>query len=545
MLDVMSGGRMEYAFPLGTGMEYWANEGTVNPATARARFREGLDIILRSWSEDGPFRYDGEFYNYRYLNPWPKPFQKPRPKCFIVGTGSEETVSLAVDYDLGYSVVFVPIPNQLRAFGRLRELAEEKGRTIVPDDLIIVVMAYVAETDEQAVAEARPHIEKFFSWFHRVTPRFLVPPGYVTTKEFLRRASDAALAEEHRGDVGRHGQHRAHRLRLARDGRRHDRQVVRGGGRRPGQRRLRERRHAGVEDGEEHDDVRRGSDAADPGEARPEPRGERGRRPRAGGVGATEMGFHEERYEINGIDTAVFTAGEGEPLVFLHGAGTALGFDSLLPLAERVRLIVPHHPGFGASADDPRIDTLRLRPALPRPVRPARPRRVRARRALAGRLPRVAARDRAAAAGEPARARGAVRALGRASIRRSTSSASRTRRSCRCSRPTRRSSPASRCRRTPEFLAERYRESTSFARIAWKRPYDPKLARWLHRVTMPTLVVWGDADSLIPVEQAPIWAAAIPNAETRILPGLGHLLFDESREAVDAVGDFVSAGVAA
>ena len=125
MLDVMSGGRMEYAFPLGTGMEYWANEGTINPTTARARFREGLDIILKSWSEDGPFRYDGEFYNYRYLNPWPKPFQKPRPKCFIVGTGSEETVSLAVDYDLGYSVVFVPIPNQLRAFGRLRELAEE------------------------------------------------------------------------------------------------------------------------------------------------------------------------------------------------------------------------------------------------------------------------------------------------------------------------------------------------------------------------------------------------------------------------------------
>jgi alkanesulfonate monooxygenase SsuD/methylene tetrahydromethanopterin reductase-like flavin-dependent oxidoreductase (luciferase family) len=195
MLDVMSGGRMEYAFPLGTGMEYWANEGTINPTTARARFREGLDIILKSWSEDGPFRYDGEFYNYRYLNPWPKPFQKPRPKCFIVGTGSEETVSLAVDFDLGYSVVFVPIPNQLRAFGRLRELAEENGRTIVPDDLIIVVMAYVAETDEQAVREARPHIEKFFSWFHRVTPRFLVPPGYVTTKEFLRRASDAALAK--------------------------------------------------------------------------------------------------------------------------------------------------------------------------------------------------------------------------------------------------------------------------------------------------------------------------------------------------------------
>jgi alkanesulfonate monooxygenase SsuD/methylene tetrahydromethanopterin reductase-like flavin-dependent oxidoreductase (luciferase family) len=195
LLDVMSGGRMEYAFPLGTGMEYWANEGTVNPATARARFRESLDIIFKAWTEDGPMRYDGDFYTYRYLNVWPKPYQQPRPKCYVVGTGSEETLQLAVDYGLGYSIVFVPIPNQLRAFARLRELAEERGRTVDPDDLIIVVLAYVADSDEEAVREARPHIENFFSWFHRVTPRFLVPPGYVSTQEFLRRVSDPAMSK--------------------------------------------------------------------------------------------------------------------------------------------------------------------------------------------------------------------------------------------------------------------------------------------------------------------------------------------------------------
>ena len=194
-LDVMSGGRMEFAFPLGTGMEYWANEGTINPATARRRFRESLDIIFKAWTEPGPTRYDGEFYTYRYLNVWPTPFQKPHPPCFIVGTGSEETVQLAVDYGLGYSIVFVPIANQLRAFDRLRELAEERGRTIRPEELIIVVMAYVADTDEEAVREARPHMENFFTWYHRVTPRYLVPPGYVTTKEFLRRVSDVAMSD--------------------------------------------------------------------------------------------------------------------------------------------------------------------------------------------------------------------------------------------------------------------------------------------------------------------------------------------------------------
>ena len=69
-------------------------------------------------------------------------------------------------------------------------------------------------------------------------------------------------------------------------------------------------------------------------------------------------GYRGSRYDINGIDTAVFTAGEGPPLVFFHGGGTATGFDAILPLAEHVRLIVPYHPGFGASADDPSIDSL-------------------------------------------------------------------------------------------------------------------------------------------------------------------------------------------
>ena len=64
--------------------------------------------------------------------------------------------------------MFVPIAHQLRAFARLRELAEEKGRTVTPDDLIIVVMAYVADTDEQAVARGAAAHRELLQ---------LVPPG--------------------------------------------------------------------------------------------------------------------------------------------------------------------------------------------------------------------------------------------------------------------------------------------------------------------------------------------------------------------------------
>jgi pimeloyl-ACP methyl ester carboxylesterase len=92
---------------------------------------------------------------------------------------------------------------------------------------------------------------------------------------------------------------------------------------------------------------------------------------------------------------------------------------------------------------------------------------------------------------------------------------------------------------TPEFLAHSFRETTSAARILWERPYDPRLPRWLHRLTMPTLLLWGDADRLIPVQQIDVWADLVRGADRRILPGVGHLLFDESTDAVTAVGDFV------
>ena len=73
MLDVMSKGRLEVAFPLGTGMEYWANP--VNPATARDKFQgiaqdhpAGLDARMAR-----P-RITAQHYTYRFLNPWPRPY---------------------------------------------------------------------------------------------------------------------------------------------------------------------------------------------------------------------------------------------------------------------------------------------------------------------------------------------------------------------------------------------------------------------------------------------------------------------------------------
>jgi pimeloyl-ACP methyl ester carboxylesterase len=250
--------------------------------------------------------------------------------------------------------------------------------------------------------------------------------------------------------------------------------------------------------------------------------------------------FAEERHDVNGIETVVLTAGEGEPLVFLHGAGTVTGFDALLPLADRFRLVVPHHPGFGLSADDPSVsriedlarhyldlfDRLGIRElslvgqsmggylAATFAIDHAeRIRRLVLAAPLGLRVPDHPTTDIFTIPGEellehlsadPSVFEGKV------------------------------PDPP-----TPEFLAQSFRETTAAARILWERPYDPRLPRWLHRLTMPTLLLWGDADRIIPVEQIDVWADHVRGAERRTLPGVGHLLFDESPDAVTAVADFV------
>jgi alkanesulfonate monooxygenase SsuD/methylene tetrahydromethanopterin reductase-like flavin-dependent oxidoreductase (luciferase family) len=194
MLDVMSQGRLEVAFPLGTGMEYWANP--INPATARERHREGIDIILQAWTQDGPTSYYGDFYTYRYLNPWPRPFQKPHPPCYIVGTGSQETINLAARLGFGYSSVFVTKQRARELNQNLRQLAAEHGHHIRPEQLPVGVIAYAAETKEKAEEEAIPHMRFFFEDALRTTPTFLAPPGYLSVTELKKRA---ALADKLHG----------------------------------------------------------------------------------------------------------------------------------------------------------------------------------------------------------------------------------------------------------------------------------------------------------------------------------------------------------
>jgi pimeloyl-ACP methyl ester carboxylesterase len=72
---------------------------------------------------------------------------------------------------------------------------------------------------------------------------------------------------------------------------------------------------------------------------------------------------------------------------------------------------------------------------------------------------------------------------------------------------------------------ERYlRNRITTAHLAWN-PYfhDPKLVHRLHRITAPTLVVWGSDDGLVPLAHGHRWTELIDGSRLEVIDGAGHL----------------------
>jgi alkanesulfonate monooxygenase SsuD/methylene tetrahydromethanopterin reductase-like flavin-dependent oxidoreductase (luciferase family) len=180
MIDTITAGRLIAGFVRGIGAEY--HSWGVNPAESHDRFHEAHDLILRGWTETGPFAFEGKYYHFNYVNVWPRPYQQPHPPIWIPSQGSRETIEWAVHPSRKYTYLqtFSPVSALARYMQMYRDEAEKQGYTASPAQLGWSVPTYVAETDEQAHREAKPHVENFFNRFLRMPPEMLLPPGYLS-----------------------------------------------------------------------------------------------------------------------------------------------------------------------------------------------------------------------------------------------------------------------------------------------------------------------------------------------------------------------------
>lgn len=250
-----------------------------------------------------------------------------------------------------------------------------------------------------------------------------------------------------------------------------------------------------------------------------------------------------DTYEVAGATARVAIQGEGPPLVYLHGSGGANWPSALTLLAQRFRVYVPEHPGFGDTERPDWVETVQdialfyldlfetlglseinlvgqslggwIAAELASLCSHGLGRLVLA-DAAGLYLPGVERPDMFTMTPEgwnrtlyhdPALAERALAVTP-----------------------------------TPEALRASVRNRAMVARLGWN-PYlsDRRLRPRLHRIRVPTLVVWGAQDRVIPPAYARAYADAIPGARVALIEHCGHLVAAEQPEKfARVVGDFLS-----
>jgi pimeloyl-ACP methyl ester carboxylesterase len=250
-----------------------------------------------------------------------------------------------------------------------------------------------------------------------------------------------------------------------------------------------------------------------------------------------------EHLAILGARIHLRRAGTGAPLLFLHGAG---GVPVWLPffdqLSERFELLVPDHPGFGASDAPPwlknigdaalyyldllealRLDAVHLVGsslggwiAAEAAVRNCAPFRTMTLISPAG------LRVAGVPAGDPFLWSPEEHAR---NLYHDQSFAERM-----IATPL-----------TPELADLQIKNRFAFARLAWQpRLYNPDLERWLHRIKAPVQLVWGNEDKLLPAAYAQAWMKKLPKARLLPIPACGHLPHVERPDqVVSAIRSFI------
>ncbi len=160
MLDNMSDGRLIAGFAVGGGPESF-NYNVASPH-GRRRLWEAIDLVVRSWTDDGPFDHEGPCYPLRYVNLWPKPLQTPHPQVWVPGSRSIESMEEVAKRGYCYFLSSRSHGGGTKAAAReYAQVMEKHNQTYTPFNMGVLLSVYVSETDEQAKAEAEKPIWYF------------------------------------------------------------------------------------------------------------------------------------------------------------------------------------------------------------------------------------------------------------------------------------------------------------------------------------------------------------------------------------------------
>ena len=181
--DILTKGRIECGVGRGHA---WLNEpANVVMEENQQRYVEALDILIKAWTEER-FSYDGKYYQVKDLSVVPKPYQKPHPKIFQVGT-STKWFTMAAEREWGVCVGGpAPTPVFREPVKFYHQACKDAGK---PRHLGWVKAIYIDEDEHTALREGEQPVRNFIDF--NISPTDSLPKN---TPEEKQRLIDAGYA---------------------------------------------------------------------------------------------------------------------------------------------------------------------------------------------------------------------------------------------------------------------------------------------------------------------------------------------------------------
>src|SRR5262249_3470415 len=142
---------------------------------------------IKAWTEPGPFRWEGNHYQFPVVNPWAVPLQKPHPRVWVPGVTSTETIVWAAQHRYPYMCLNTTEEQTQQIWMIYGEAAKDCGYEAGADLRGYLMQCHVQETEEHALRNARE-----FQWMPGEftgmgKPWLASPAGYSSPESRMAR----------------------------------------------------------------------------------------------------------------------------------------------------------------------------------------------------------------------------------------------------------------------------------------------------------------------------------------------------------------------
>lgn len=183
LIDVISRGRLEVGLVKGVPFEFFSSN--LNPVRATDRLWEAHDLIVKALTTlDGPFSWEGEYFQYRNVNVYPRCYQKPLPPFWMPTSGAGSARQIAAK---GYVVATFMAGYQTKSvYDAYRETYQQQfGRVPTLDRFAYLGMGVVGASERKARVRAEK-LKIYLPTIRRALPWTTNPPGYVPVADNVR-----------------------------------------------------------------------------------------------------------------------------------------------------------------------------------------------------------------------------------------------------------------------------------------------------------------------------------------------------------------------